>query len=126
MSKVYCLIFSHTDVMKEKQLFEERRGIALQCRIGDLRDKEVINVKDGARVGFIGDVEIDTRSAALTAVVVYGRLRLFGLLGREADFVIPWRDIALIGDDTVLVNYDPPEKEKKQSAFAKFLDKLSF
>ena len=73
------------------------------CRMDSLRDKEVINVKDGGRIGFVCDVEVDTQEARLTAVVVYGKMRLFGLLGREADFVIPWGDIVLIGEDTVLV-----------------------
>ncbi len=98
----------------------------MNCRMGDLRNKEVVNTRDGARIGFISDVEIDTRTAALTAVVVYGRLRLFGLLGREPDFVIPWRDISLIGDDTVLVDYREPEEKKEKTGLAKFLDKLSF
>lgn len=96
------------------------------CRMGDLRNKEVINVKDGTRIGFVCDVEIDTHTAALTAVVVYGRLRLFGILGRESDFVIPWQDIVLIGDDTVLVNYEEPAEKEKQGMLAKILDKLCF
>ncbi len=98
----------------------------MNCRMGDLRNKEVINMKDGTRIGFVSDVEIDTHTAALTAVVIYGRLRLFGLLGREPDSVIPWKDIALIGDDTVLVNYQPPEGGKRESALSRFFEKLSF
>lgn len=96
----------------------------MSCRMGDLRNKEVINVKDGTRVGFVSDVEIDTHTASLTAVVVYGKLRWFGLLGRAPDSVIPWKDIVLIGDDTVLVRYEEPEKQEK-TALAKFFDKLS-
>lgn len=95
----------------------------MSCRMGDLRNKEVINVKDGGRIGFVSDVEIDTRTAALTAVVVYGRLRLFGLLGREPDAVIPWKEIVLIGGDTVLVNYEKPEETKK-SGLSGLLEKL--
>ena len=44
-------------------------------------------------------------NARLTSIVVYGRLRLFGLLGREEDIVIRWPDIQVIGEDTILVNY---------------------
>ena len=55
----------------------------MTCRMDALRDKEVINVKDGGRMGFVGDVEVDVGEAKLTAVVVLGRLRLFGLLGRD-------------------------------------------
>ena len=52
----------------------------MTCRLDSLRDKEVINVKDGGRIGFVSDAEVDTREAQLTAVVVYGRLRLFVLI----------------------------------------------
>ena len=97
----------------------------MKCRMGDLRNKEVINVKDGARIGFVSDIELDTRTAMLTAVVVYGRLRLFGLLGREPDIVIPWKDISLIGNDTMLVQYEKPEDVKKPGVLANIKDKLS-
>ena len=78
----------------------------------------------GERIGFISDVELDTAAAHLTAVVIYGRLRLFGLLGREPDLVIPWRDIALIGGDTVLVDYRRPPEVKKENALSRVLSKL--
>ena len=96
------------------------------CRMESLRDKEVINVKDGGRIGFVSDVELETEEAKLTAVVVYGRLRLFGLLGREADFVVPWKDVVHIGEDTVLVSYEPPARTQRPTGLAKFLEKLPF
>ena len=57
---------------------------------------------------------------------VYGRLRLFGLLGREEDFVIPWQDIVLIGDDAVLVNFEEKDEKEKKGFFTSLLDKLCF
>ena len=60
-----------------------------------MRSREVISVRDGARLGYLGDIEIDTESASLAAIVVYGRARFFGLFGHEADCVIPWSDISL-------------------------------
>ena len=98
----------------------------MNCRMGELRNKEVINMKDGGRIGFISDVEIDTCTAQLTAVIVYGRLRCFGLFGREPETVIPWRNITLIGDDTVLVEYQPPQVLPKESTVGKVLKKLGF
>lgn len=97
----------------------------MQARLGDLRNKEVISVKDGGRIGYICDGEVDTETARMTAVVIYGRLRLFGLLGREKDVVIPWKDIAVIGEDTVLVHFagGPPEPK---NFLSKFLDKICF
>ena len=70
-----------------------------------MRNKEVVSVFDGAKLGWVCDVELDTSSASMTALVIYGRPKLFGLLGREEDIVIPWDKIRLIGDDTVLVDF---------------------
>ena len=78
----------------------------MNCRMADMRSKEVINVKDGSRLGCVCDIEIDTATAKIYALVIYGRLRLFGLLGREDDIVIRWDDIEVIGDDTILVCYN--------------------
>lgn len=90
--------------------------MAACCRIVDLRCKEVINLCDGARLGYIGDVEVDVVCGRVVAVVVPGRCRLFGLLGREEDYVIPWEAIEKIGDDIVLVRYDLPipRRERKK------------
>lgn len=78
----------------------------MHCRIGDMRHKEVINIKDGARLGNVCDLEVDTENARVSALIIYGRLRFFGLLGRDDDVVIRWQDIHVIGDDTILVTYD--------------------
>ncbi len=89
------------------------------CRIDDLRNKQVVCVKDGCVLGFISDVEMDTQSGSLTSIIIFGRLRFFGLLGREDDIIIPWEDIKVIGNETVLVNTEAPpflrEKAKKYS-----------
>lgn len=82
----------------------------MTSRMAELRSKEVISVKDGGRLGFVCDIEMDTETAAITALVVYGRARLFGLLGQEEDTVIPWRDIEMIGGDIVLVKCPAPER----------------
>ena len=71
-----------------------------------MRHKEVINVKDGTRLGTVCDIEIDTTTARVSALVIYGKLRWLGLLGREDDIVIRWQDIQVIGDDTILVHYN--------------------
>lgn len=78
------------------------------CRITDMHSKEVINVCDGTRLGCVDDVEVDTCTAEIVAIVVHGRGRLFGLLGRCDDIVIGWREIEVIGEETVLVNHIAP------------------
>ena len=52
-------------------------------RLGDLRRKEVINIRDGTRLGFIMDVEIDEVDGRIESLVVPGPTGVFGLLGRD-------------------------------------------
>lgn len=83
------------------------------CRITDMHNKEVINICDGMRLGCVDDVEVDTCTAQLVAIVVYGKGKLFGLLGRCDDIVIGWRDIEVIGEETILVNHTVPQSRPR-------------
>ena len=73
------------------------------CSVNALREKEVINVKDGARLGFVGDVEVDLDTGSLISIVIPGAYKLAGLFGREQDVIIKWDDIKKIGDDLIIV-----------------------
>ncbi len=84
----------------------------MYCRVQDLRCKDVISVSNGVRLGTVCDVEVDTATARICAIVVYGRLRWCGLLGRYDDIVIGWKDIKLIGEDTILVDFCCGEQGK--------------
>lgn len=79
----------------------------METRIADLRYKEVISVSDGSRFGYVGDLEVDVDSGQVRALVVPGRLRLFGLLGREAERYIPWSSVRRFGEDIILVDDAP-------------------
>lgn len=79
----------------------------MNCRIAELKAKQVVCIKNGCVLGFISDVEINTSSGVIENIVIFGRLRFFGLLGREEDIIIPWSEIDVIGRETVLVNTDP-------------------
>lgn len=81
------------------------------ARITDMHDKEVINICDGTRLGYVDDVEVDTCTAQIVALVVYGKGKFFGLLGKEKDLVINWKNIEVIGDETVLVNFTCPSDD---------------
>ncbi|MCL2055832.1 MAG: YlmC/YmxH family sporulation protein [Oscillospiraceae bacterium] len=83
------------------------------CRMQDLRYKEVINVRDGSCLGSVCDVEIDTVTAMVVSLVIYGRARLFGLFLREEDIIIHWCDIEVIGEDTILVNMRPELRDHR-------------
>lgn len=89
----------------------------METRIADLRYKEVVSVSDGSRFGFVGDVEMDLDSGQVQALVVPGRLRLFGLLGREEERRIPWASVRRFGEDIILIEEAPqprrPRRERK-------------
>ena len=74
------------------------------CRIAQLQYKEVIDIADGTRYGFVGDVELDPERGAVEGIVVGGRARCFGLLGHEPDRVFPWSAIKRFGEDIILVD----------------------
>ena len=85
------------------------------CRISDLKDKEVVSVNNGGCLGPVSDIEMDTCSAKVVAIVIYGRPKLFGIMGREDDIVISWEHIQCIGEDTILVRYCRPRcRETKE------------
>ena len=73
-------------------------------RIRELRRKEVINITDGGRLGFVGDVDLRMPDGQTAALIVYGPARFFGLFGRGEEYYVPWDSIQRIGDDIVLID----------------------
>lgn len=90
----------------------------MRCRVQDLRNKDVICISDGSALGCVNDVEVDTVDARVIAIVIFGRPKFFGLLGREEDCIIPWGDIEIIGEDAVLVNCMPMRPRRKKRPFS--------
>ena len=78
-------------------------------RISELKQQEIINVKDCKRLGFAGDVDFDMKTGCLLALIVPGPGCFCGFLGREKEYIIPYQDICQVGEDIILV--DVKEKE---------------
>jgi len=74
------------------------------CRVCDLRYKEVINIKDGLRFGFIDDLEICTKEGKVKAMIIPLPGKLWGVFGNIQEFRIPWSEIKQIGEDIILVD----------------------
>ena len=81
----------------------------MQCRIGDLRCKAVINVNTGFRLGFVSDAVFDLTTGQMVSIVVPGEYKYLGMFGRGDDYVIPWESIRRIGDDIILVDAEVRE-----------------
>lgn len=84
-------------------------------RVSDLRCREIIDVATGRRFGYVGDVEVDLETGQATALVVPGRRRLFGLLGREKDEIFPWETVRRFGEDIILVETDGKRLQDRRS-----------
>ena len=82
-------------------------------RIALLRYKDIINLCTGHRLGFVGDVDIDLATGRVLSLIVPGRCRFFGLLGREEDYVIPFECINRIGDDIILAEVKGDYRREK-------------
>ena len=94
----------------------------MQCRIRDFRCKEVINICDGCRLGYVSDVDVKVPDGQVIAVVVSGPCRFFGLFGKGEEYYVPWECIQRIGDDIILIDKpfhrrDPAMDRKQRRKF---------
>jgi len=72
----------------------------------ELRQKEVINVKDGCRYGYVADIEFCPNKGQIKKMIVPGPAKVFGMFGRDEEFCLPWDCIKKIGNDIILVDID--------------------
>ncbi len=75
-------------------------------RLCELRQKEVINCRDGERLGYVCDVEFDIHTGIITHIIVPGPCKIWGILGRDQEYVISYNCIKQIGTDVILVDID--------------------
>ena len=62
----------------------------------DFRHKEVINIKDGKRLGCVQDVCADLQTGIITSIIVPGgNNKLLNIFSSNNDIVIPWQNIAI-------------------------------
>ena len=92
--------------------------------IRELCEKEVVQLEQGVCLGRADDLELDPATAQLQSLILLGRPRLFGLLGRDESLTmeergeavsemesltIPWQEIETIGTDAILVHTAVPK-----------------
>ena len=77
--------------------------------IRELCEKEVVQLEQGVCLGRADDLEFDPATAQLQSLILLGRPRLLGLLGRDESLTIPGQEIETIGTDAILVHTAVPE-----------------
>jgi YlmC/YmxH family sporulation protein len=73
-----------------------------------LARKEIINLYDGARLGYVGesDLLIDEQSGQIKAIIITPR----GLplrFGRSRELIIPWVAVKRVGKETMIIDLSP-------------------
>jgi YlmC/YmxH family sporulation protein len=82
-----------------------REGYAM--RYCELKQKEVVNVLDGKRLGTTVDLTFDPADGTIRSITVPGPFSITDTLrGKTTGYVIPWNKVCKIGDDVVLVELD--------------------
>ena len=69
----------------------------------DFKHKEVINVTDAKRLGYVQDVTADLKTGVITSIIVPGNNKMFNIFSGNNEIVIPWENIKCIGDEIILV-----------------------
>ena len=70
----------------------------------DFKHKEVININNGKRLGFVQDVCADLETGAITSIIVQGEKKFANIFTDKNNVVIPWNKIHCIGEDIILVD----------------------
>ena len=70
----------------------------------DFKHKEVININDGKRLGYVQDVCADLKSGSIVSIIVPGSKKILDIFTNSNDITIPWEKVKCIGEDIILVD----------------------
>ena len=77
-------------------------------KASEFKNKEVINLSNSEKLGYVYDFEICTSNGEIAAILVPEKSKSF--FGSKNNFCrIPWSKISGIGEDIILVNIDGNE-----------------
>ena len=78
--------------------------------LSDLAGKEIINLYDGAKLGLVGDADLDISfNGSVEAIILTSRGGFSGFWGARGDrerevLVIPWKSIKKIGSEVMIID----------------------
>ncbi len=90
-----------------------------------LKEKEVVSIADGKRIGRIVDAEVDFAERRITAIILPhtgGRIAFFE---KAEEWRIPWEMIERVGEDVILVKAVMMNEKRGKRGFRAFLKKES-
>ncbi len=87
------------------------------CRIAGLQCREVINICDGERLGYVGDVEIAVESGRVVALVIQQPWNFKCLFRPPEELVVLWEDVERVGEEIILVRRVQPPRPRPRKFF---------
>lgn len=70
----------------------------------DFKHKEVVNITNGKRLGYVQDVCADLETGKITSIIVPGGTnKILNFFSSNNDIIIEWEKIKCIGEDLILV-----------------------
>ena len=82
----------------------------LVVRFSGLAGKEIINLRDGERLGHLGDCDLEVDGAGALQALVMPERKAVGRGRRVVS--IPWSAVQRIGPDVLIVDLAPAELPK--------------
>lgn len=86
--------------------------------LSQLSRKEIINLHDGSRLGFVGDSDlvIDDQSGYIQAIIIYAK-GVTGKVANARELIIPWEAVKTIGEEILVVDIAPEQGARKYSRY---------
>lgn len=84
----------------------------MEITYNQLREKEIVNVTDGRRLGRLCDLVFNCESCKVLGIVAPLERKIFKA---KEDIFVPWQNIQKIGADVILIRLDcekVPQKPK--------------
>lgn len=78
--------------------------------LSDLAGKEIVNLYDGAKLGLVGDADLDIAlNGSVESIILTSRGGFSGFWGSRGDreretLVIPWQTIKKIGSEVIIID----------------------
>ncbi len=86
--------------------------------------KQVVQTVNGTCLGRVDDLVMDETGRRIQAFVLYGAPKMFGLMGREPDLMIPVDKVKMFGVDVLLVETDEQKRERQAGDWKNWLKEL--
>ncbi len=74
-------------------------------KISELKNRDVVNINDGRRLGVVGDLDVDLEKGIVNSIIIPVHKGFLFKFSAPKEYIISWQKIVKLGIDTILVDY---------------------